>query len=111
MSENKLNREKPYGEVFGLTDARYYQNGKYFNAAGDEVTEDGELVRPSKKSPTIPAGSGAEVTQKGEPVTEAEPADDLESLPWIKLQELVNTAGGTYKNKKQAVEFLRSLKG
>jgi len=44
-SRKKLNRDKPYGEVYGSSNgAVYEQNGIYFNAAGLEILPEGVVV-------------------------------------------------------------------
>lgn len=44
----EFNKNKPYGDCSGLTTARYFQKGHYFDANGVEVTEDGDVVAPKK---------------------------------------------------------------
>lgn len=39
---SSLNRKKPYGEIWGAnTNARFHQDGKYFDAAGEQVGNPG----------------------------------------------------------------------
>jgi hypothetical protein len=42
----KFDPKKPYGEVFGVASHRYEQDGKRFDASGNEVTE--KNVQPPK---------------------------------------------------------------
>lgn len=49
----KLDRSQSYGEIFGGTGgARYTQNGRYFNHAGDECRGDGSSLtdKPAKSA-------------------------------------------------------------
>ena len=36
-------------------------------------------------------------------------ADELETIPYAKVKEMVEENGGTYKNKKQGIKFLTDL--
>lgn len=45
-----LNKDKPYGEVFGgVLKYKYEQNNKYYNALGEEVDNTGRVIE--KKDP------------------------------------------------------------
>lgn len=43
----KLDKSKPYGEVYGDCSFNYTQNGKFFNAKGEQVNADGKPMKPS----------------------------------------------------------------
>lgn len=45
-----FDKTKPYDEVWGDDDKgrRYFQDGKYFNAAGDEVPDDNAKASKGK---------------------------------------------------------------
>lgn len=45
----KLDKSKPYGEVYGTCPYRYEQGGKYFNGAGNEVSKEGRAILELKK--------------------------------------------------------------
>jgi len=36
-------------------------------------------------------------------------ADELETISYVKIKEMVEENGGEYKNKKQGIEFLTNL--
>lgn len=45
-----LNKTKPFGEIWGGDlPYKYLQDNKFFNEAGKEVTEKGELLEVHKK--------------------------------------------------------------
>jgi hypothetical protein len=41
----KLDRKRHFGEVFGNAPYKYEQDGKYFDADGNEVTANGKPVK------------------------------------------------------------------
>ena len=51
----KLDKSRPYGEVFGPVGARYEQDHCYFNARGQECYLNGKAIEhvtaPTKKTP------------------------------------------------------------
>jgi len=59
----KLDRTKDHGEIWGRPGVKFEQNGKMFNANGDEVDYNGKLI---KKKPT-PAAPPKEPEGGGEP--------------------------------------------
>lgn len=60
-----LNRQKSYGEITGDTEGRRYeQDGKYFDARGEEIV--------NKAAPAAPAKPAAPAPVK--PVAQAAPA-------------------------------------
>jgi len=40
----KLDTTKPYSQIYGVTRAKFFQNGRYFAATGDEVKDTGDLT-------------------------------------------------------------------
>jgi len=92
---SKLDRSRPFGEVFGDHPARFEQDGKFFNAAEAEIeletvveTDDlGNKIRvtrvkatsPSAEKPTKPAGKAKPKAKEPEAAPVAAPAaDDVE---------------------------------
>lgn len=54
---NTLNRKKPYGEIWGAnTNARFHQDGKYFDAAGEQVVMEGAPAPDEAKTPPTASG-------------------------------------------------------
>lgn len=50
----RLDKSKPFGEVYGPAKYRYEQNGRYFDADGNEVDGDGRPVKEKElKIPTL----------------------------------------------------------
>lgn len=134
---NKLNRDKPYGEVFGGGRVRFVQEGRNYDFLGELVPSDYKLDKPlvsnaDKRRAKEQAKADAKAARREaflKPVTVAEPeavaeppeieedddwlaeepkADDYESLHWTKLRKLVEDAGGTYAGKDEAVTWLRA---
>lgn len=56
-----LNKSKSYGEVFGGAPYRYEQDGKYYNGAGDEVSNTGIVIEPQPKKRGRPPKEIADV--------------------------------------------------
>ncbi len=112
-----LDRNQPYGEVSGKIEgapgARYFQDGLYFNGAGEKVG--GEFVKtPVKvveKAPApeaITVGIVAHKEDTDPVIDENGNADDvnLEDLSWQALKKMVVAAGGEYAGKPEAIAFL-----
>ncbi len=47
----RLDKSKPFGEVYGEHPYRYEQHGHYFNGAGQEVDKNGRPVLELKEEP------------------------------------------------------------
>jgi len=132
----KFDKDKPYGLCGGLTVAHYFQNGHYFDYAGNEVTEDGEPIAPAEKevevvepevleeTPVVHAEVVKELFADNEEVVEApaETADDFEvpmrprftekalkKLSWNELRALSRSEGGPADTKKSCIDFLLAL--
>ena len=103
---SKLDRSKPFGEVWGDYPARFEQDGKFFNASEDEIEvetvtvedEDGKKTRvlrakavvssdaPAKQ--TKPAGKAKPKAKEPEAAPAAAPAaDDVEDQLAAQLGE------------------------
>lgn len=79
-----LDKKKNYGYVSGVVDgfpgARYFQDGKYFGPAGNDL--------------------GA----NGKPTTQN--TADYGALHWKQLKKLVEDKGGRYETREAAILFL-----
>jgi cell division septation protein DedD len=105
---SKLDRSRPFGEVFGDHPARFEQDGKFFNAAEAEIeletvveTDDlGNKIRvtrvkatsPSAEKPTKPAGKAKPKAKPKAKEPEAAPvaapaADEVEDQLAAQLGE------------------------
>lgn len=49
----KLDRTRPYGEIFGMAAAAYEQDGRYFNRSGEEITQQ-DITRMSGENSDTP---------------------------------------------------------
>lgn len=90
----KLNRNKPFGKVFGDDEARYFQDGVYFDSDFYPIG----VEREDESVDDAPA-----------PPPVAETAVDYNAMPWQGVKKLVENAGGTWSNKIDGVIFLRGL--
>jgi len=91
-----LDKKKPFGEIFGDCDvagARYIQNGTHFDAKGKPI------AKPVPKN----------FQKKPEKITPTKfPADDYDNMHHLSLKRLVESRGGTYKDKDSAVNWLKA---
>lgn len=81
----RLNRDRPYGQVFGLGGVQWQQDGRYFNFGGAEVDE-----------------NGASVGVEPEPVKAGRPPADEEA----RLRAQMEIYGEEWKGVKHARQFL-----
>lgn len=108
----KLDTGRPYGHVYGLIGVQYEQDGINFNAGGDEVMPaqiehiDDERTPPSPRddTPIFPA------TVMDSPPPVEEPNAALEGRHWKHLKVMVETYGGEWTTKEDAINFLRGKK-
>ncbi|MBT7080279.1 MAG: hypothetical protein HN929_02230 [Chloroflexi bacterium] len=84
-----FDKNKPYGEVFGMPGVRYVQDGANYSADGVLVTENSDDA------------GGESVDESGEL--------DYESMSWHQLKKIVVAAGGEYEGKEEAIDFLSNL--
>lgn len=111
MPARQLDRTRPYGEVCGLLGARYEQDGVNFNAAGSEVNPasfariNDEPAPPPVRddTPIFPAIVMSEDLPKEEP-------SDWDKKHWKHLKVMVETYGGEWTTKEDAINFLRGKK-
>lgn len=100
---SKLDRSKPFGEVWGDHPARFEQDGKLFNAAEDEIEvetvwvegEDGKKTRVLRAKVVVQAEKQAKPAGKGrgkakdqeEPAPAPAAADEVEDQLAAQLGE------------------------
>lgn len=84
---SKLDRSKPFGEVWGDHPARFEQDGKFFNASEDEIEvetvtvedEDGKKTRVLRAKAVVSSDAPAKQTK---PAGKAKPkAKEPEAAP------------------------------
>ena len=103
-----LDKSKPYADIFGETsnNARYAQDGVYFNVEGNEIGGKKPKSAPAPEQPALGTpGSEGSQEEAAADESEATPYDDMTAA---ELKQLVTDAGGDYINKKSAIEFLES---
>ena len=88
-----FDKNKPYGEVFGMPGVRYVQDGANYSADGALVTEN---------SDDVDAEAGGEAGGESGEL-------DYESMSWHQLKKIVVAAGGEYEGKEEAIAFLSNL--
>lgn len=102
----KLDYSRPYAEVYGLPGVAFEQGGQYFNAIGihaQPVIEAEEIPPPVDNEP-LPYCTLIE--QASEPVAPS----TLDTMHWRHLKALVESYGGAYTNKEEALSFLKGTK-
>ena len=81
-----LDRTRPFGTIRGVSKARYTQDGCEFDVKGNLLISDLATAK-----------------------VEVEPREvSVETLTIRELKEAVLKAGGTYRNRMQAIEFLKN---
>jgi hypothetical protein len=94
-----FDKNKPYGEVFGMPGVRYVQDGANYSADGALVTENSDDVDAEEVN--LDEAGGESVDESGEL--------DYESMSWHQLKKIVVAAGGEYEGKEEAIAFLSNL--
>jgi extradiol dioxygenase family protein len=85
----RLDKSRPFGEVFGMARVCFAQDGAYFDFDGREVVDE--------------AGKAPD-TEPGNPVTR----EDLEKLHWTKLRARLNGLDIEYTSREEAIEAILS---
>lgn len=103
----QLDRSRPHGVITGLLGARFEQDNILFNSAGTEVSPD--QVHEDMIEEPQPKEEEAQADIK--PATIAEPspepeAKSFEEMHWKQLKVMVETYGGEFTNKEEAIKFL-----
>lgn len=121
-----LDKSKNYGTVCGHKHAVYYQNGKHFNAQGEEIQfETGKVIEEQTEESVVPV-----ITPAPDPITapiftapettgvdqtaqttgiDVENVVDLNGLPWQTIKKRVEGSGGVWSNKEQGIAYLRGM--
>jgi hypothetical protein len=101
-----LDRARPFAEVYGLPGAVFEQDGKFFRTDGSEAKSLGSYDEPtvSVSEEIIPAVTCIE--QPSLPV-EMENGRNLEDMHWRHLKALIESFGGEWTTRKDAIEFMK----
>ncbi len=93
-----FDKHRDYGIVSGgTTNARYYQDKKFYDNHYREVTEEGELINSTDDS-------------EEELVPDLiEDEENLETLPWQTIKSRVLAAGGEWVNKIEGIAYLQGV--
>jgi hypothetical protein len=107
----KFDPSQPYGEVFGQPGLAYVQNGKTFNGAGELVTDFSSLVPVDSipDGPTPDDGSIPKCYIQENTPKENKDNGNLDLLHWKQLQQMLNIYGEPFKNREQAIAFLKGI--
>ena len=70
----KLDKTKPYGEVFGVHQASFEQDGKYFDAHGDEIKAAAPEAQAPAPEPAAPEADAPDAAPAAAPQADAAPA-------------------------------------
>lgn len=100
-----LDFSRPYSEVYGLPGAVYEQDGFNFKSDGTEFKEQHEeeenIIITEDVVPSVTC-----VEVHSEPVIESSDRN-LEDMHWRHLKALVESFGGEWTNKQQALDFMK----
>jgi hypothetical protein len=125
---NRLDKQRPYGKVSGLTGVAYEQNGCFFTPHGFECDEHGKPLEDPEPAPAVgsptralnaapepapaeddlpqpPSGDEPVVTRPA-PAPIVERRERLEKLGWHTVKKLVEHNGGEYHGKGEGIDFL-----
>lgn len=104
----QLDRSRPYAEIHGLPGALYTQDGFNFRHDGREALD----ISPIVEEP--PAYSGPEINPPAVSCIEqptdcdgSEKEKPLEEMHWRHLKALVESYGGEWTNRAEAIAFLQ----
>lgn len=111
VSLKVLDRSRPYAEVHGLPGAAYEQDGICFKPDG-HVSEGFSPINDADPYPLqddSDVGVGAAQEISGPEPLKDRPAS-FEDMHWKHLKVLVESFGGEWTDKSDALEFLRGRK-
>lgn len=100
-----LDKSRPYAEIHGLPGVAYEQDGITFNRAGLaalEVLYVEEIRLPEDK--TILHFTEE---QQSPPQDETSGGNSVETMHWKHLKTLVESYGGEWTNRQEAILFLK----
>lgn len=82
-----LNRKKPFGEIWGAnTNARFSQDGKYFDGSGEEIVTAGDTGYPEPVHEAAPAGpSEAEISAAEAALAQRQAALQMQAFKLLNL--------------------------
>lgn len=101
-----LDRNLPYSEVHGMPGIRYVQDGKTYNAGGHEVSPDsGVIINHERPQPSPRDDTVIRLAYVAE--SENDIGKTIETMHWKQLKNIVENYGGEWKNREQAIQFLR----
>ncbi len=108
MPPKILDKNRPYAEVHGMLGVAYEQDGLTFNRAGIQsvASEYVEEVRP----PEDKSVTHFMEEQASPPQDETAGGTSIETMHWRHLKTLVESYGGEWKNRQNAIEFLKGKK-
>lgn len=103
----KLNKNMPYGEIFGTVEngAKYVQGGYEFDVNGDPLPGQGLHTNPAED---VTEEQMIDANGEGD-VEVTEPVADYSTMPASQIKKMVKDLGGEYKNRAQGIEYLESL--
>lgn len=107
----KIDKNRPYAEVHGVIGAVYEQDGIYYTANGEQSL----LASPFAEEPPPVKDNSPWSTHFLEEV-ESPPhdaikgGDEIETMHWRHLKTLVESYGGTWTNRSDALRFLKEGK-
>ncbi len=103
----RFDPNEPFGEVFGIPGVKYTQHNRLYGLNGHEVRVVDEP--PDAESGEVRRHAEAIDLDDGEVLVkpEATSSNDFESMHWTALKAMVESYGGEWSNKADAIKFLR----